>query len=203
MSEILETIRMVQTENLDIRTITMGISLRDCCHPDINVVCDKIYDKIMKYSCNLIETAEGLEKEYGIPIINKRISVTPISIIAESCDAEDYVKIALTMDKAAEDVGVDFIGGFSAMVHKGFTRGDISLLSSIPNALASTKRVCSSVNVATSKAGINMDAVLSMGKTIKKTAELTADSDGIGCAKLVVFANVPEDNPLWLGLSME
>ncbi|HHU69841.1 MAG TPA: PFL family protein [Thermoanaerobacterales bacterium] len=199
MSEILETIRMVQTENLDIRTITMGISLRDCCHPDINVVCDKIYDKIMKYSCNLIETAEGLEKEYGIPIINKRISVTPISIIAESCDAEDYVKIALTMDKAAEDVGVDFIGGFSAMVHKGFTRGDISLLSSIPNALASTKRVCSSVNVATSKAGINMDAVLSMGKTIKKTAELTADSDGIGCAKLVVFANVPEDNPFMAG----
>ena len=199
ISEILETIRMVQTENLDIRTITLGISLRDCCHPDIDVVCEKIYDKIMRYSSKLIETADGLEKEYGIPIVNKRISVTPISIIAESCDTDDYTKIALTMDKAAEDVGVDFIGGFSALVHKGFTHGDLALIESIPNAISSTNRVCSSVNVATSKAGINMDAVLSMGKIIKETAELTADDDGIGCAKFVVFANVPEDNPFMAG----
>ncbi|NPV44919.1 MAG: PFL family protein [Firmicutes bacterium] len=199
IGEILETIQMVQSENLDIRTITMGISLRDCCHPDIDTVCEKIYKKVTEYARNLVKVAGDLEKEYGIPIINKRISVTPISVIAESCNVKDYVKIALIMDKCAEDIGVDFIGGFSAMVHKGFTRGDIHLLNSIPEALASTRRVCSSVNVATTKSGINMDAVLAMGNIIKETARLTAEQDGIGCAKLVVFANVPEDNPFMAG----
>lgn len=199
IGEILETIQMVQSENLDIRTITMGISLRDCCHPDIDTVCEKIYKKVTEYARNLVKVAEDLEKEYGIPIINKRISVTPISVIAESCNVDDYIKIALIMDKCAEDVGVDFIGGFSAMVHKGFTRGDINLLNSIPEAIASTCRVCSSVNIATTKSGINMDAVLAMGNIIKETARLTAEQDGIGCAKLVVFANVPEDNPFMAG----
>lgn len=199
IGEILETIQMVQSENLDIRTITMGISLRDCCHPDIDTVCEKIYKKVTEYARNLVKVAGDLEKEYGIPIINKRISVTPISVIAESCNVKDYVKIALIMDKCTEDIGVDFIGGFSAMVHKGFTRGDIHLLNSIPEALASTRRVCSSVNVATTKSGINMDAVLAMGNIIKETARLTAEQDGIGCAKLVVFANVPEDNPFMAG----
>lgn len=199
VQEIMETIRMVQHENLDIRTITMGISLRDCCHSDYRVSGQKIYDKITRLAANLVRAGEEIEKEYGIPIVNKRISVTPISMIAESSKTEDYVHFAEVMDKAAAEVGVNFIGGFSALVHKGFTNGDIKLINSIPQALAVTERVCSSVNVATTKAGINMDAVYQMGKIIKEAAELTADRDGLGCAKLVVFANVPEDNPFMAG----
>jgi len=197
--EIIETIKMIQEENLDIRTITMGISLRDCCDSDGNAARKKIYDKITRLAENLVKVGEDIEKEYGIPIINKRISVTPISLIAESSDEKDYVKFAETLDKAAEATGVNFIGGFSALVHKGYTVGDKRLILSIPEALSTTKRVCSSVNVATTKAGINMDAVREMGEIIKKTAQLTANEGALGCAKLVVFANVPEDNPFMAG----
>lgn len=198
-SEIMETIRMVEDENLDIRTITMGISLRDCSHPDIDICAQKIYDKITTLAKDLVKTGDAIAEEYGVPIINKRISVTPISMVAESCDAESYVKIAHALDRAAAEVGVNFIGGFSALVHKGFTKGDKILISSIPQALAETERVCASVNIATTKAGINMDAVLLMGNIVKKCAELTADRDGLACAKLVVFCNVPEDNPFMAG----
>ncbi|MFZ7103158.1 MAG: PFL family protein [Peptococcaceae bacterium] len=198
--EILETIHMVEAENLDIRTITMGISLRDCSHSDLKVTCAKIYDKITRKAEKLVTVGEQIEGEYGIPIINKRISVTPIAMVAEACaDAENFVDIAVSMDKAAREVGVNFIGGFSALVHKGFTKGDQLLIKSIPQSLAQTQRVCSSVNIATTKAGINMDAVKIMGEIIKETAELTKDQDGLGCAKLVVFCNVPEDNPFMAG----
>jgi uncharacterized protein (UPF0210 family) len=197
--EILETIQMLKMEHLDIRTVTMGISLRDCSHPDVDVFNENIYNKITTYARDLVKTTEDVQNLYGIPVINKRISVTPIAIVAESCKTPDLVSIAKTMDKAAEAVGVDFIGGFSALVHKGFTPGDLILINSIPEALASTNKVCSSVNVATTKAGINMDAVVLMGKIIKETAELTRDAGGIGCAKLVVFANAPEDNPFMAG----
>lgn len=199
VQEIMETIRMVQQENLDIRTITMGISLRDCSHSDNKIAGKKIYDKITRLAQSLVQTGDEIEREYGIPIVNKRISVTPISLVAESCDDDDYVSFAQIMDKAAAEVGVNFIGGFSALVHKGFTKGDTNLLAAIPQALANTVRVCSSVNVATTKAGINMDAVYQMGKIIKEAAALTAQSDGLACAKLVVFANVPEDNPFMAG----
>jgi len=199
VQEVMETIRMVQQENLDIRTITMGISLRDCAHSDFKITGQKIYDKITGLAGNLVRTGEEIEREYGIPIVNKRISVTPVSIVAESCDTDDYTVFAGVLEKAAAEVGVNFIGGFSALVHKGFTRGDERLISSIPEALAVTERVCSSVNVATTKAGINMDAVYRMGTIIKKAAELTAGKDGLACAKLVVFANVPEDNPFMAG----
>lgn len=197
--EIIQTIRMVQAEQLDIRTITLGISLRDCGDSSISKVADKIYDKLMEIGRNLVPTACQLEEEFGIPIVNKRISVTPIALVAESCAESDYTPIARAMDKAAKDLGIDFIGGFSALVHKGFTRGDMNLLNSIPDALSQTERVCASVNVATSKAGINMDAVLAMGRIIKEVARLTAKQDGIGAAKLVVFANAPEDNPFMAG----
>ncbi|NLW24536.1 MAG: PFL family protein [Clostridia bacterium] len=197
--EILETIRMVQMENLDIRTITMGISLRDCACSDIEKTCQKIYDKITKYAENLVAVGNEIEKEYGIPIINKRISVTPIGIVAESCKCNDYVQIARVLDKAAREVGVNFLGGFSSLVHKGMTEGDRKLITSIPQSLAETERVCASVNVGTTKAGINMDAVKIMGNVIKETAELTKEQDGLGCAKLVVFCNVPEDNPFMAG----
>ncbi|WHH61280.1 PFL family protein [Petroclostridium sp. X23] len=197
--EVIETIKMIQEENLDIRTITMGISLRDCCHSEAKIAREKIYNKITRLASNLVKVGEDIEKEYGIPIINKRISVTPISMIAECSDEENYVKFAEILDKAADTVGVNFIGGFSALVHKGFTEGDHRLIRSIPEALSTTKKVCSSVNVATTKAGINMDAVRDMGLIIKKTADLTAQDGGLGCAKLVVFANVPEDNPFMAG----
>lgn len=197
--EIFETIRMIQSENLDIRTITMGISLRDCAHEDIHITAAKIYDKITKRAENLVKVGEDISREYGIPIINKRISVTPVSIVAESCAETDYISIAEVLDKAAEQVGVNFIGGFSALVHKGFTNGDENLLASIPQSLAATKRVCSSVNVATTKAGINMDAVYRMGRIIKETAELTRANGALGCAKLVVFCNAVEDNPFMAG----
>lgn len=197
--EVLETIKMIQEEHLDIRTITMGISLLDCANSDKNKSLNLIYDKITKSAENLVKVGEEIEKEYGIPIINKRISVTPISMVAAACQSEDYVDFAKTLDKAAATCGVNFIGGFSALVHKGYTESDRKLIDSIPEALATTERVCSSVNVATTKSGINMNAVRHMGIVIKKSAELTADTGGFACAKLVVFANVPEDNPFMAG----
>ncbi len=199
IEEILETIKMVQEENLDIRTITMGISLRDCSDADHRASCRKIYDKITRLAGTLVETGDYIAREYGMPIVNKRISVTPIAIVAEASDAEEYLAYAETLDRAAAAVGVNFIGGFSALVHKGFTGGDSKLIASIPQALSSTDRVCASVNVATSRAGINMDAINMISRAIKQTAALTADADSIGCAKLVVFANVPEDNPFMAG----
>ncbi|MBQ8830295.1 MAG: PFL family protein [Oscillospiraceae bacterium] len=197
--EILETLEMIDQQHLDIRTITMGISLRDCAHPDANKCCDKIYDKITRCAEKLVQTGEDIERELGIPIVNKRISVTPMAMAAESCETEDFVPFAKTMDRAAKEVGVNFIGGFSALVHKGFTSGDRRLIAAIPQALTETERVCSSVNVATTKAGINMDAVALMGRTIKTAAEMTKDSGGMACAKLVVFANAVEDNPFMAG----
>ncbi|MCF0121126.1 MAG: PFL family protein, partial [Oscillospiraceae bacterium] len=197
--EILQTIEMIDQQHLDIRTITMGISLRDCAHPDMKKCCDKVYDKITRYAEKLVETGENIEAEFGIPIVNKRISITPASLVAESCETEDYVPLALALDRAAETTGVNFIGGFSALVHKGFTVGDRRLIAAIPEALARTNRVCSSVNVATTKTGINMDAVALMGRTVKKAAELTATQGGMACAKLVVFANAVEDNPFMAG----
>ncbi len=196
---ILETINMIKLYNLDIRTVTLALSLRDCMDSDVNVVCDNIYKKIKHYAKNLVEYANELENDYSIPIINKRIAVTPISLIGESCKNPDYVKIAKTLDKAAEEVGVNFIGGFSALVEKGCTKGDKLLIESIPEALAQTERLCSSINLASSKAGINMHAVLKMADTIKKAAELTKDRDGIGAAKLVCFCNSASDNPFMAG----
>lgn len=196
---ILETINMIRLYNLDIRTVTLALSLRDCISEDNDRVCENIYNKIKKYAKNLVYYADELADEYSIPIINKRISVTPISIIGESCKNPDYIKIAKTLDAAAKDVGVNFVGGFSALVEKGITKGDRLLIESIPQALAQTQRVCSSINVASSKAGINMDAVLEMAKIIKVTATLTKDQDCIGAAKLVVFCNVPGDNPFMAG----
>ena len=198
-SDILETIKMIDEEHLDIRTITMGVSLLDCISDDINVLCKKIYDKICKYTCDLVKTGENISKEYGIPIVNKRISVTPISMIIASCKNKLPVMVAKTLDKAAKEVGVDFIGGYSALVHKGFGPGDSVLIDSIPEALSITDFVCSSVNVGSTKAGINMDAVEKMGEIIRQTAELTADRECIGAAKLVVFCNAPEDNPFMAG----
>lgn len=196
---ILETINMIKLYNLDIRTVTLALSLRDCMDSDVNVVCDNIYNKIRHYAKNLVEYADELENDYSIPIINKRIAVTPISLVGEACKNPDYVKIAKTLDKAAEEVGVNFIGGFSALVEKGCTKGDKLLIESIPEALAQTERLCSSVNLASSKAGINMDAVLKMAEIIKKSAELTKDRDGIGAAKLVCFCNSASDNPFMAG----
>ncbi len=197
--EILETLNMIDNQHLDIRTITMGISLRSCAHPDASVCAQKMYDKITSYAENLVKTGEDLEREMGIPIINKRISVTPIAIAAESCETEDYSIFARTMDRAAKEVGVNFIGGFSALVQKGFTIGDRRLINSIPEALATTDFVCSSVNVGSTRAGINMDAVKLMGQIIKQTAHITRHNDGFGCAKLVVFCNAVEDNPFMAG----
>ncbi|NLM52625.1 MAG: PFL family protein [Firmicutes bacterium] len=199
MQEILETIKMVQEEHLDIRTITMGISIRDCAHTNPQIATQKIYDKITRLAQRLVPVGEELEREFGIPIVNKRISVSPIALVAEASETDDYYLFAETLEKAAAEVGVNFIGGFSALVHKGLTKGDRNLIDSIPHALAATERVCASVNVATSKAGINMEAVYRMGEIIKETARLTAERDGLGCAKLVVFANVPEDNPFMAG----
>ena len=198
-NDILQTRDMIDKRHLDIRTITMGISLLDCMDTDVDVCARKIYDKITRKAENLVKTGQDIEWEFGIPIVNKRISVTPISIIGNSCDADSYVPLAIAMDQAAKECGVNFIGGFSALVQKGFTKGDRVLIESIPEALAATERVCSSVNVGSTKAGINMDAVAQMGRIIKKTAALTADNDGFGCAKLVVFANAVEDNPFMAG----
>ena len=199
INDILETINMIREENLDIRTITMGISLIDCAGDDISVVCDRVYDKITKKAERLVSVGDDIEKQYGIPIVNRRVAVTPISILGGRFSSEDYIKLAKTLDRAADTLGINFIGGFGALVQKGCTVGDNALIESIPYALAETERVCSSVNVASTKAGINMDAIQRMGDIIVKTAELTADRDSIGCAKFVVFANVPEDNPFMAG----
>ena len=196
---ILETINMIKLHNFDVRTVTLSLSLRDCLSEDVNVVCDKIRFKLDKYASNLVKYANEIENDYSIPIVNKRIAVTPISLVGEACREKDYVKIARTLDDSAKNLGVDFIGGFSALVEKGFTAGDEALIEAIPEALAATDRLCSSVNVGTSKAGINMDAVIKMAETIKKSAELTADKDGIGAAKLVVFCNSVGDNPFMAG----
>ena len=197
--EIMETIRMLEEEKLDIRTITMGISLSDCADSDGEKAREKIYNKITKYAGDLVKTAEEIEVKYDIPIINKRISVTPISLVAAASGDQDYIEFAKTLDRAAKEVGVDFIGGFSALVHKGMTEADKKLINSIPKALALTERVCSSVNIGTTRAGLNMDAVAEMGEVVKKCAELTADNGGVAASKLVVFANAPEDNPFMAG----
>ena len=197
--EILETIRMVQMENLDIRTITMGISLRNCADPSLEAAAKKAYEKICRSAARLVAVGEEIEREYGIPIINKRVSVTPIALVAEASASDDYVLFAEYLDRAAAEVGVNFLGGFSALVHKGTTPGDAALIASLPEALARTERVCASINVATTRAGINMDAVARMGEIIVATAKRTADRDGIGCAKLVVFCNAVEDNPFMAG----
>lgn len=199
LQEVIETNQMIRKNNLDVRTITMGISLRDCGHPDIKTFCTNVYDKIAKTAKNLVAIGEDIEAEFGIPIINKRVAVTPIALAAESCRTDSYVPVAEVLDAAAKEIGVNFIGGFSALVEKGFTNGDRILVSSIPDALAATERVCSSVNVGSTRAGINMDAAQQMGKVIKRTAALTAKRDAIGCAKLVVFCNAVEDNPFMAG----
>lgn len=198
-NNILETIKMIEEEKLDVRTITMGISLLDCIDPDGNKARTKIYDKITKSAERLVEVGREIETEFGIPIVNKRVSITPMSIIAGATDETDYVEFARTLDRAAETLGIDFLGGFSALVQKGCTKGDKILIKSIPEALAVTKKVCASVNVGCTKSGINMNAVRDMAEVIKRTAELTKDAKGFGCAKLVVFANAVEDNPFMAG----
>ncbi len=198
MKDIMETVQMIEEEHLDIRTITMGISLLSCCDPDIDRSCQKVYDKITSYAKNLVQVGEQIEAEYGIPIINKRIAVTPIAMLA-AASGGDPVQYAQTLDRAARTVGVNFIGGYSALVHKGFAAGDRELIESIPRALAQTEFVCSSVNIGSTKTGINMDAVGMMGKVVCEAARLTADRDCIGAAKLVVFCNAPEDNPFMAG----
>lgn len=195
--EIIETINMVSHQHLDVRTITLGISLFDCISDDKKKTCDKVYDKIMKKASNLVKVGETISNEIGVPIVNKRVSVTPISLISAS--SKCHLELIKTLDKAAQEIGIDFLGGYSALVHKGMTPYEKEFLLSIPEALASTNKVCSSVNVATTKAGINMDAIKLMGDVIKKTAYLTKDNDSIGCAKLVVFANAVEDNPFMAG----
>ena len=197
--DILETIQMIRQENLDIRTITMGISLYDCVSDDAGRLCDKIYDKITHAAEHLVETGCDIEKKYGVPIVNKRVSVTPISLITGGVDTDGCLRVAHTLQRAADAVGVNFIGGFSALVQKGMTDADRKLIASIPEALSTTDLVCSSVNVGSTKAGIDMDAVALMGRTIKELAERTADRGGFGCAKLVVFCNAVEDNPFMAG----
>ena len=196
--EIVQTIRMIEQEHLDVRTITLGLSLLDCATGDIKRTADKVYEKICREAHDLVPVGEAIEREFGIPIVNKRVSVTPVALIAGGC-GDDLVPIAEAMDRAAREVGVNFIGGFSALVQKGFTTGDRSLIASIPEALARTERVCASVNVGSTRAGINMDAVAEMGRTVKRAAALTAAQGGMACAKLVVFANAVEDNPFMAG----
>ena len=197
--EILSTIEMIDQQHLDIRTITMGISLLSCCDPDPKRACEKIYEKITRSAEKLVATGEAIEREFGIPIVNKRISVTPMALVAAASRAEDYVPFALALDRAAKTCGVNFIGGYSALVQKGMTRADEKLIRSIPEALDRTELVCSSINVGSTRAGINMDAVALMGKIVKETAARTADRDGLGCAKLVIFCNAVEDNPFMAG----
>ena len=199
--EVNETNKMIQQENLDVRTITMGISLLDCADSDLNKLNENIYNKITTCAKDLVKTGQEIEKEFGIPIVNKRISITPIAMVgASACHTpEDYVTIAKTLDRAAKTVGVNFLGGYSAVVSKGMTKSDELLIRSIPQALAQTEFICSSVNVGSTKTGINMDAVKLMGKIVKETAEVTADRDSLGCAKLVVLCNAPDDNPFMAG----
>ena len=198
-NDVLSTVQMIDRQHLDIRTITMGISLLSCADRDAKAACEKIYDKITRYAEGLVKTGEDIEREFGIPIVNKRISVTPIALVAAASETEDYVPFAVALDRAAKAVGVNFIGGFSALVQKGMTDADRWLIAAIPEALAVTDLVCSSVNVGSTKAGINMDAVALMGRTVKAAAERTADCGGFGCAKLVVFCNAVEDNPFMAG----
>ena len=197
--DIVSTLDMIEHRHLDVRTITMGVSLLDCGDESVSRCAEKVYEKITRTAKELVRVGGEIEKEFGIPIVNKRISVTPISLVAAACKEDDYTPIAVAMDNAAKQCGVNFIGGFSALVQKGFTESDKKLIASIPSALAATERVCASVNVGSTKAGINMDAVALMGETIKKTADLTAERGGFGCAKLVVFANAVEDNPFMAG----
>lgn len=197
--DILETINMISNENLDVRTVTMGISLLDCADPDPKTACKKIYDKITRCASRLVEVVEGIGREYGIPIVNKRISVTPIAMLLAACPDADPVEFAKTLDSAAKAVGVNFIGGFSALVHKGFSAGDKALIQAIPQALANTEFVCSSVNIGSTRSGINMDAVAMMGSVIRQAAELTQHNNCLGAAKLVVFCNAVEDNPFMAG----
>ena len=197
--EIMQTIQMIDQQHLDVRTITMGISLLSCAHSNVDVACTKIYDKITRYAENLVATGEAIEKEFGIPIVNKRISVTPISLVAAAAETDNYTPFAVALDKAAKATGVNFIGGFSALVQKGMTEADRIIINSIPEALACTDIVCGSVNVGSTKAGINMDAVGLMGRTVKQLAANTADKGGFGCAKLVIFCNAVEDNPFMAG----
>ncbi len=197
--DILETINMIENEHLDVRTITMGISLLDCAAGTPKETCDNIYNKITTYAKDLVKTGEDIEKEYGIPIINKRVSVTPISLVGGLKTKEDYIMAAHALDNAAKTTGINFIGGFSALVQKGMTKKDIAFLEAVPEAISSTERVCSSVNVGSTKAGIDMDAVNMCGHIVKELAYLTRDNYSIGCAKFVVFANVPEDNPFMAG----
>lgn len=199
IKDVLETTRMITQNNLDVRTITMGISLRDCADSDVKVCARKIYEKITDKARNLVKVGEELEAELGVPIIHKRISVTPISLVGESCQTDSYVPLAKALDDAAKAVGVNFIGGFSALVEKGYTHGDRTLIKSIPEALSTTDIVCSSVAIGSTKAGINMDAVREMGQVVKETARLTADQDALGCAKLVIFCNPVQDNPFMAG----
>ena len=194
-SEILQTIQMIDQQHLDVRTVTMGINLLDCSDRDLNRCCERIYEKICRKAEHLVSTGEDIEREFGIPIVNKRVSVTPISLVAASCEAEDYSPLAHALDRAAKTLGINFIGGFSALAHKGFTESDRRLIASIPRALTETDLVCASVNVASTRAGINMDAVARMGEIIRQTADI----DPMGCAKLVVFANAVEDNPFMAG----
>lgn len=197
--QILETVRMVELETLDIRTTTLGINLLDCADPDLESTCEKVYTKILHHARNLVATADAIASDYGVPIVNKRIAVTPISLVAAASGAEDLTPLARALDAAAKEVGVDFIGGFSSYVHKGFTNADRALFDSIPTALAETEHVCASVSLASTRAGINMDAVVRFSEVVLETAERTADSGGLGCAKLVCFANPVEDNPFVAG----
>ncbi|MBR4579197.1 MAG: PFL family protein [Oscillospiraceae bacterium] len=197
--EIIETIRMIDQQHLDVRTITLGVSLLDCAADSVDVCAGRIYDKLCRRAEHLVEVGEAIEREYGIPIVNKRLSVTPIALVAAACREEDLSPLGKAMDRAAEAVGVNFIGGFSALVHKGFTASDRKLIASIPETLAATERVCASVNVGSTRAGLNMDAVREMGLVIRRCAELTADRDALGCSKLVVFCNAVEDNPFMAG----
>jgi uncharacterized protein (UPF0210 family) len=201
ITEVLETNKMIEQENLDVRTITMGINLLDCADSNLEVLCQNIYNKITGLAKNLVQTGEDISKEFGIPIVNKRISITPIALVGgTACKTpDDYVQIAKTLDKAAGELGVNFIGGYSAIVSKGMSRSDELLICSIPKALACTERICSSVNVGSTKTGINMDAVKLMGEIIKETAEMTKERDSLGCAKLVVLCNAPDDNPFMAG----
>ena len=200
-NEVIETNKMIEHENLDVRTITMGISLLDCCAAEVDVLCENIYNKILRYAGELVATGEAIERDFGVPIVNKRVAVTPIALVGGcACTTPaDFVKIAKTLDRAAKDIGVNFLGGYSAIVSKGMTEADKNLILSIPEALASTERICSSVNVGSTKTGMDMDAIRLMGQVIKKTAELTKQQDSIGCAKLVVLCNAPDDNPFMAG----
>ncbi|MCR5395564.1 MAG: PFL family protein [Bacteroidales bacterium] len=201
ISEVLETNKMIEQENLDVRTITMGISLLDCATDSVRQTCDNIYQKILRLASNLVRTGEEISREYGVPIVNKRISITPVAIVGAACckTSQDFVQIAKTLDRVAHEVGVNFIGGYSATVQKGMTQADELLIRSIPQAMRETERLCSSVNVGSTKTGINMDAVRLMGDIIRETAQVTADHDSLGCAKLVVLCNAPDDNPFMAG----